>query len=175
MKPLFDMNPTPERIARFMAKVDKRGEDQCWPWLGGGNEHGYGVFWNGERLEKAPRFSFRAFVTVLARTQVCRHTCDNPACVNPAHLVAGTTQDNVNDMWSRKRATVQLRRGVSQTQAKLDDSAAAEIRAKWAAGGVKQRELAAEFGVSQRMIWNVIHGKNWFAPSGVVIVRGVGK
>ena len=162
-------------LDRFWDKVDVRGADECWPWIGGKNEHGYGVFWNGERLEKAPRFSFRAFVGVLARTQVCRHDCDNPACVNPAHLSSGMAQDNVDDMWARKRATVQMRRGTAQAQAKLTDAAAAEIRSRWAAGVEKQRDLAAEFGVSQRLVWNVIHGKNWFAPSGVILVRGVGK
>ena len=34
---------------------------------------------------------------------VLRHTCDNPACCNPNHLVLGTQQDNVDDMHARGR------------------------------------------------------------------------
>jgi len=132
----------------------------CWLWTGGVNEHGYGIFWTGAKLMKAHRFSF---------------CCDNPPCVNPDHLYAGSAQINVDDMWRRQRATVQRRRGTSQTQAKLDDSKASAIRELWATGLWRQRDIAAEFDVSQGLVWRVIHGRNWFAPSGVVIETGRGK
>lgn len=147
----------------------------CWLWFCGVNEHGYGVFWNGSRIEKAHRFSLRAYRTGPTEDQDVRHNCDNPACVNPDHLLIGLTQDNVDDMWRRKRATVQIRRGTAQTQAKLNDDKAAAIRRRYATGRWTQYELADEFGVSQAIVWMVIHGKLWTAPSGVVVERGRGR
>jgi hypothetical protein len=83
----------------------------CWLWFAGSNEHGYGVFWNGSRLEKAHRFAYRAFVGSLADDADLCHRCDTPACVNPSHLFVGNALSNVTDMWAKSRATVQWRRG----------------------------------------------------------------
>ena len=38
---------------------------------------------------------------------VILHTCDNPACMNPEHLVLGSQQENVEDMISKDRAWFQ--------------------------------------------------------------------
>lgn len=146
----------------------------CWLWIGGVNEHGYGVFWNGERLEKAHRFSFRAHKGFIEDDEDCRHSCDNPPCVNPDHLHAGSTLANVHDMWHRSRATVQIRRGTAQVQAKLTDEKAAAIREAYATGAVTQYELAEQHGVHQRTIFNVIHQLNWTAPSGLTLETGRG-
>ena len=34
---------------------------------------------------------------------IVRHTCDNPPCCNPEHLILGTHQDNTDDMYQRNR------------------------------------------------------------------------
>lgn len=171
---LLDINPTAERIRRFEAKFMPEPMSGCWLWMAGSNEHGYGVFWNGERLEKAHRFSFRAYKGVLWRTDDCRHVCDNPACVNPDHLLSGSAKDNTGDMWRRHRATVIYRRGTAQAQAKLNDDDAIAIRLLYS-HGEKQRDIASLFGVSQRLVWNVIHFRNWFSPSGITVERGRGR
>jgi hypothetical protein len=164
-----------DRIARFEAKCIPEPNSGCKLWFGGCNEHGYGVFWNGERLEKAHRFALRASGVSVADDQDVRHRCDTPACVEPSHLAAGSTQENVDDMWARSRATVQRRRGTAQTQAKLSDEAAVAIRAGYVPGVTKQRDIADLYGVSQRAIWNVLNGRNWTKPSGLEVVRGVGR
>lgn len=162
---------TPDRHRRFIEKTIPVPFSGCLIWLGGVNEHGYGVFWNGVRLEKAHRFALRAVgVDVPSSSDVC-HTCDVPACVEANHLFVGDAQANVDDMWAKGRATVISRRGTSQAQAKLNDEKARQIRELWRSGGWKQRDLAELFGVSQRLIWNVIHGKNWTQKSSVLIVK----
>ncbi len=50
--------------------------------------------------------------------KVIMHTCDNPACVNPDHLVIGTNKDNTHDM---------MRKG--RMHRKLTDADVAAIRA----------------------------------------------
>lgn len=166
---------TADRLRRFFEKTVFIPPVACRVWIGGANEHGYGIFWNGERLEKAHRFALRAAGVYVPRDMDVLHSCDFPPCVNPEHFSVGTTQANVDDMWAKARATVQHRRGTAQTQAKLDDEKVARIRALWATGGWRQRDLAAEFGVSQSLVWRVIHWKNWKAPSGLLVERGRGR
>jgi hypothetical protein len=92
-------------IARFWAKVDKRGPDECWPWIGAKNPFGYGKISNGKRgvQAKAHRVAYEIAVGLPPGDLVVRHKCDNPPCVNPSHLEAGTQADNVHDMVSRGR------------------------------------------------------------------------
>lgn len=73
---------------------------------------------------------------------VC-HTCDNPPCVNPAHLFLGTIRDNSEDMVAKGRSTA----GVRHANVKLTDDDVALIRAALA-GGMTGKALAARFGVS---------------------------
>lgn len=91
-------------IKRFWDKVDVRGPDECWPWIAGTNNKGYGVFsrvdWR-QGMMLAHRFSY--FLATETMPNVCRHTCDNPLCVNPAHLLDGTQKDNMKDCARRGR------------------------------------------------------------------------
>lgn len=169
------MIPLPTRIERFERKFIPEPNSGCWIWFGGVNEHGYGVFWNGEKLEKAHRFSLKhSGVIVPDDVDVC-HSCDFPPCVNPEHLYCGDALSNVTDMWARKRATVRHQRGTAQSQAKISDEIAAEIRRSYAAREFDQRGLARRFGVSQTLIWRVLNNKNWTKPSGVVVETGRGR
>ena len=75
---------------RYWAKVDKRGSDECWPWLGAINWDGHGRIWEGapnKRLRWAHHIAMEfAGITPPKWPMVCDHTCRNRACVNPAHM-----------------------------------------------------------------------------------------
>lgn len=86
-------------LDKFWARVDVRGPDECWLWTGGKKRLGYGVVWpRGSSNVGAHRLSWELAhgVPVTAGLFVC-HSCDTPACVNPAHLWLGTHDDNMRD------------------------------------------------------------------------------
>ena len=84
---------------RFWNKVDKSGD--CWIWLAGKDNAGYGQFKYEGKNVKAHRVAF--FLTNGYWPNHTRHTCDNPPCVKPTHLLDGSRYDNMDDMYSRER------------------------------------------------------------------------
>lgn len=90
--------------ARFWTKVEKRGPDDCWPWVGGTNASRRGQFNLGGTRVYAPRISL--LLNGCAPTDpadMACHTCDNPNCVNPAHLWWGSRSANMLDAAKKGR------------------------------------------------------------------------
>jgi len=92
---------------RFWEKVDKRDPDQCWPWKGGHTATGRGVLRaspiHGKEKIVATHVSWELHYGPMPDGVYVLHKCDNPACVNPAHLWLGTQSDNMTDMYSKGR------------------------------------------------------------------------
>lgn len=152
---------------RFWEKVDRRGDAECWPWLGATN-YGYGVIGAGGKFGhtiKAHRLSWEIAngpLPKLAKWQpgqvicVC-HRCDNPPCVNPAHLFLGTRAENSADMRAKRRHSF----GAKRYCAKITDDQAASIRERYALGDLSQSEVGALFGLSQTTVGNIVRRRTW--------------
>jgi hypothetical protein len=90
------------RIMRFWSKVDMRGPDECWRWQASLNQNGYGRFKLASYCNvTASRLALIATKREEPFGMLALHTCDNPACCNPAHLYFGTVQNNTNDKVQR--------------------------------------------------------------------------
>lgn len=154
----FAVNPDPTyavavSVSRFWRLVDIRGANECWPWLGDTDSHGYGVFCFQWRKAGAHEYalSFTTGERRLPDLDTC-HSCDNPPCCNPAHLRFDTRQSNVADMIERGRASTNHR--------KLTDADVVMIRRRRAAGA-RQSDLAHQFGVSDGTISMIVRGSRW--------------
>lgn len=151
--------PRASRADRFWVKVDKRGPDECWEWTGARNERGYGWFRTDRGAEAASRVAYRlTFGSIPHGLHVC-HRCDNPPCVNPAHLWLGTNADNTRDR-DEKGRHVSLR-GEAATGARLTAAQVEAIRDTYARGGVTQYQLADAYGVSQSTVGLIVRGQSW--------------
>jgi hypothetical protein len=85
-------------------------ETDCWLWEGSKNPDGYGYFTHDNVRWAAHRASYEAFNGLIPENYLVRHTCDTPSCVNPTHLIVGTSRDNARDTASRGRNAFQRRR-----------------------------------------------------------------
>jgi hypothetical protein len=95
--------------------------------------------------------------------EVIRHSCDNPPCVNPAHLLTGTQLANVQDAVERRRNRAGT--GERHRNAKLTWELVGEIRRRRAAGE-SCAALAREFGVGRDQISRICSFKVWRNPPG---------
>lgn len=131
----------PRVIARFWSKVDVGRRTECWEWRAAARAlYGYGMFKPRADLKpvRANRFAYELVNGHIPDGQVIRHTCDNPPCCNPDHLVAGSQADNVSDMHARGRRKYESR---------LTDADIAEI-ARRCASGEAVANVARHFGIS---------------------------
>jgi len=100
-------------IERFWQKVDVRGADECWEWTGARKPNGYGLLslagHNRVQLY-AHRVSASIHFGMFHRKSLICHHCDNPPCVNPAHLYVGDVRTNAADMMRRGRGNGQFQR-----------------------------------------------------------------
>lgn len=133
--------------------------EECIEWEGPKNDWGYGTLMVGPKKLYAHRVAYAKANGMEIESlsgKVVRHKCDNPACVNPQHLVIGSHDDNMKDMTARGRS----QHGSSHSSAKLTEAAVSEIRRRHA-GGESIVSLAREFSVSWVTVSRVVKGLLW--------------
>jgi DNA-binding XRE family transcriptional regulator len=134
----------------------------CIEWQGNKLGNGYGRIWMDGKLVLVHRLVLESKVPgFLESGYLACHTCDNPSCINPEHLVPGTAADNTRQMMERGRKT--SRRQSLPGSGKLTVHQLREIQAKYA-GKISKRQLAREYGVNQQTITKIVKAnipENW--------------
>lgn len=148
---------TPQQQQKFWSMVSKT--ESCWLWKGSMAGSGYGAFTLNTRYLSAHRISWVLANGAIPNGLLVCHHCDNPPCVNPAHLFIGTRFDNTRDMLSKGRG--RALKGEAHPKAKLVEVEVLAIRKLYASRTHSQRSLARMFGVSDRNIRHIVHGNSW--------------
>lgn len=130
--------------------------DLCVEWPFVHTKVGYGKCYNptSGKMELAHRLSFHYHNGFLP--EVVMHTCDNPKCFNPAHLVAGTNAENTADSVQKNRQAYGERSG-KNTLTEQDVYAIFQMKKN----GKSQASIARHFGVSTATVCLIVKGKNW--------------
>lgn len=132
----------------------------CWIWQRGKSTRGYGVKPTQDGKEYAHRHYYElAYGPIPEGLDVC-HTCDNPSCVNPAHMFLGTAKDNALDMVAKGRARNEPHRGEDNGNSRFTEEDIREMRRMYA-DGVSQTKIAHQFHTSQGSVGDIVRRETW--------------
>jgi hypothetical protein len=139
---------------RFFSKVEVTPD--CHEWQGAKGRDGYGSIALGDGTTGlAHRVAYALAFGEIGNGAQVLHRCDNPGCVNPAHLFLGDHADNMADMASKQRGRSAI--GAAHHAAKLNAPKVRAIRADTR----EQREIAADYGVSHATVGAIQRRETW--------------
>jgi hypothetical protein len=142
-------------VADRLAAKTAPARGGCLVFTASKNNAGYGRLRVGDKTVGAHRVAWElANGPIPGGLYVCHH-CDNPPCVNVAHLFLGTNADNMADM-ARKGRAVTPRAGARVT---IDQVAA--IRDAYAAGGVSMAALGERYGITAATVCRMVNRRTW--------------
>lgn len=155
----FERGQRGNDLDRLWSKVDIRGSDECWLWIAAIDRDGYGQMKVGGVQEKAHRLAWQfSNGTDIPDNMIILHTCDNPSCCNPAHLILGTARDNTQDMIKKgRRWSVH---GERNGMSKLTDTDVLLIF-DLAESGEHGSVIARKFNVGDSTISAILRGDRW--------------
>lgn len=134
----------------ILSYTTKKGE--CLEWTRCFNTDGYPrAVIDGNANGKVHRVVWEIHNNSSAKGFVIRHSCDNPRCINPAHLSIGSNTDNMKDRDLRER------HGAS----KLTHDQVREIRKLWDTGQYYGWELSSVYKINTRTLYSLIKGNHW--------------
>lgn len=139
------------------SKLDE--QTGCLNWIMCISGKGYGRVRFGNRLWVASRLAYHlAHPSESITDKHILHKCDNPACVNPLHLYAGTNADNIRDRIERGRSWRPI--GENSPTAKLTTDDVGRIRFSLARG-ISCACLGRIYGVHASTISRIKLGECW--------------
>lgn len=158
------------RAQRFWPKVRIGGQDECWEWAAARDKNGYGQFWNPNRrtMDLAHRVAYELANGPLPPKKrgefgavgvlVC-HRCDNPPCVNPAHLFPGDAVANMRDCVAkgRNRPT----QGQRNPRVRLTLDQVQKIRDSYSGIYGEKSAIARAYGISTSQVSKILLRQVW--------------
>lgn len=140
----------PWKRRSFWGRINRAGPNDCWPWQGAIQRNGYGNLRLGSHTYQAHRIAYWLTTHEDPGELDVLHTCDNRPCCNPGHLFIGDNTANVADRVAKGR------NNTSPLTAR--DIRSIRIRAS---RRERQRDIAADLGISQATVSNIVNRKTW--------------
>lgn len=149
---------------RFFRSCERRGDNECWPWILRRTKDGYGSFWDGTKRnghnyqQGAHRWAYKNWIGQIPEGMEVCHSCDNPPCVNPKHLYADTHHNNASRAWKLGRQI--FRKGELNGRAKITERDVIDIRRR-RRKGESLVDLAREYDLNPVTVGSIVSGKLW--------------
>lgn len=137
-------------IEKILSYTKPNGE--CLEWQRCLNTDGYprmGI--KGNSNIKVHRLMYELVHKIDITGQIVRHSCDNPVCINPSHLLIGSEADNAKDRDERQR----------HGAAKISHKEVREIRDLIQSRLFRNTNIAKWYGIDPRTVSSIKHGKHW--------------
>jgi HNH endonuclease len=131
-------------------------DNGCWECISHAldSQGKYPVITRGNRYWRLNRYIYTLYKGEIPKGHVVMHICDNPKCVNPAHLKTGTPKENSMDMVIKGRQAKGVKNGGG---VKLDEEKVRAIRKDTRS----LQAIADHYGISKKLVLNVKQRKNW--------------
>ena len=151
-------DPVDMELLRSKSKVNEETGCIEWQWV---KRYGYGLIRANGTNTLAHRLAFTLSNpdVDIEELYVC-HKCDNPSCINPDHLYAGTPSDNTADMMRRGRFNLASIQGTNNPHAKLSEDDVRTIKSRLREGE-SAFQIAKDYPVHDRIVRNIRDGKKW--------------
>lgn len=145
----------PTILDRFESHCEKT--DSCWIWMASLDHKGYGRFSMNGKKYVAHRAAYILYKGKFAEELQVMHNCDNPCCVNPSHLTAGTHSDNMQDRHIKGRTA----KGEGHCKTELTNTQVIQLKMMLRTGAHSQISLARSFNIGYRTVSDIARGRTW--------------
>lgn len=147
--------------------------DTCWEWPKSTGSHGYGQLMIDKIPHTSHTLSYRFHTGEIPAGMVVMHSCDNRKCINPQHLLLGTHEDNIRDMWSkgRQRPNSVLPTGDAHHNSRFTKVQQEEILQNFA--GQSFRSIAKDLNCSHKLVSKIFGSSNGSQNKDVLLAQSV--
>lgn len=132
----------------------------CLEWQRAKQTNGYGAVWDSDTNKQclAHRAMYQVVYGEIPDGLTIMHTCDNPSCINPNHLVACTHKENMNDRDNKGRLITNVKKAIDANR-KLTNDQLRAIQSDMRSS----RVIAEEYNVDRSHICKIRRGLVTFA------------